>query len=746
MSADPLRVYRFESADHWSSGLRTRFEPRSNGTLEAIPRLALRAERLGEGNAASVVAVAPDGTPYWRSEKDGSRRVQWLEDADRPSQAFELSGTLATSPRWVVDRAGIWGFVPQSSQLTRVARGPLDGARTIDVQQALAADGRVEAAALTVTDIASDRCGGVWVLACRRDASDGTVSDVGLHLDAGGGCLHTVTIPGEAGGAEQLAVTGGGRVLAILAGRGKFLQLIDARSGKLERLVPLSSLGPCWTASRVAGDGDNRLALYGRCSTRPAAQSNGRFALYVFDGAGEPLDGPLTELFDGDTSGAPASGFVRDVAIHRDSVWLATALGLRRASSQSPGHARESDSGYLAPLLLSPESDRGRGWLRAELTVDLPAGAAVHAQFAGTDDARLAADLEALIAGRATSSAHARIDEAWRRFDESALHRYSFAGPQTMCTPIAIPLFDVEQRWLAFGFSIVTPPGVPAPVVHRLRVRYPDVSMAEQLPAIFRGKNNDPGGFLRRLVGALESTTQDLDDRIRSIGASLDIGRASPELLDYVADWLGIPWHGGLAEDVKRRLLLCAAELTEKRGTRDGLRALLLALFGKEAVFEIEDVTVDHALARLGGAGCVGGRLPALLAGVRLGTATLGAKAVLGRARLPCRASGDSTDSLDALAALAPTVLIGIACDRTTRSAVEKLLDGLLRQYLPAGLRWVVQWRVRPRLPNARPEDLILDARGPTTLGSDSVIGRAVLGGEAGRLRDGGLGLGFTLK
>ncbi len=47
---------------------------------------------------------------------------------------------------------------------------------------------------------------------------------------------------------------------------------------------------------------------------------------------------------------------------------------------------------------------------------------------------------------------------------------------------------------------------------------YPGLTLMDNLPAIYRKEEDRPDDFLRTLVGVLETTTQDIDQRIGAMG------------------------------------------------------------------------------------------------------------------------------------------------------------------------------------------------------------------------------------
>lgn len=724
MKTPRIRQYRFATPAQWRSGLRHRFALDRDGAPQAIARLDRQALRVTSGQRAEVIAIGPEGAVFWRAREIGAAAgavfVQSTLHASSLGARFEPTGDLAVSPRWAIDRDGIWAFAAATARLARTLRRTLHVDHDIDVAGSVEAALDRELAAVQMLDIAGDALCGVWVLLRISSRPDADGADMLAHFDENGCCIRTLAVPGSYGAAQQIAVVARGDMLVVLAGEGRFLLFINAETGACDRLVTLGKLAMCWTADRLAADGRDRIVLAGRARQRddpvPLALSD---QIHVLDGRGDSIDGPLA-----------VDAAITDLAVHGDRVWVAAGDGVRVfGTGMGGGAARESESLFMTPLLLSPESDRGRGWLRAEVTIDLPAQAVLVVRFAGTDDQGDARRIGAIF-DDANRDALERAEAIWAEFEKAALHKYTFQGPHSASTPIAIPIFEVEQRWMVLDIRVVTPPGVAAPALRALTVRYPDVTIGENLPAIFRGRENDPGGVMRRLTGVIESTTQRIDERIANMGASLDPARASPALLDYISGWLGVPWDDGLDEAVRRDLLRHAPSITEHRGTRAGLVELLLVLLGGRGSVRIVDLTVDHAVLRLGGGACKGEPLPALLAGTRRCVATLGGKAVLGRARLSC--DGGQADALDPLAVIVPTLRIDITTDRKTHATLVRMLDGLLRQFVPAGVGWVVRWHFGPLSADSDDGVLVLDADGPAVLGTDSRMGHATIGGSAG--------------
>ncbi len=328
-------------------------------------------------------------------------------------------------------------------------------------------------------------------------------------------------------------------------------------------------------------------------------------------------------------------------------------------------------------------------------------------------------------------------DTIWALFDHLGAQKFSIPGPTDAGVPIAIPVLEPKNQWAWLRISLITPPGDQSAPLTRLRVLYPNLTIADSLPNVFRGTQYDPTGTLRSLVGVLESTTQQFDELIRGAAALLNPATAPNEWLDYLARWFDLPWDDSLPIESKRGVLGRLAVLLQWRGARIGLQALLQGLVGPAASVEFADMTVDHAPVRLGGRGLRGGSLPAVLPGASLEVPLLGVKAVVGRACLGGNA--------DPLASIAPTVRIRIAASQDTQAALEDLIPRVVDQYVPAGMNVVIRWRDASIMPAdvISGDGMLLDGPRTGTLGRDTAIGQSRIGGrDRGSLGDIGFGMG----
>jgi phage tail-like protein len=85
---------------------------------------------------------------------------------------------------------------------------------------------------------------------------------------------------------------------------------------------------------------------------------------------------------------------------------------------------------------------------------------------------------------------------------------------------------------------------------------------------------------LRGFVTAFEETADTVRERIDSIEHQVDAGLATPEMLEFVASWLGVELEPTDPLEYRRMLVGAVGRLLGWRGTRYGVEALLAAATG----------------------------------------------------------------------------------------------------------------------------------------------------------------------
>jgi phage tail-like protein len=316
--------------------------------------------------------------------------------------------------------------------------------------------------------------------------------------------------------------------------------------------------------------------------------------------------------------------------------------------------------------------------------------------------------------------------------------------PADVGAPFSAPLFDVRERYLWVSVSLIAPAGAGLPSLSTLAVLYPGHTLMESLPAIYQRAEAQPKSFLRSLVGVLESTTQDLDERIGAMGRHLHPSSAEPAWLDFVARWLGLPWDDALGAAPKRRIVERAADLARGRGTRAGLETLLESLMpGPPRRFRVTDATADVGFAMVGGVACKGSALPAMLGGLTRWRPTLDASAVLGYVRLPCAGQRD-----DGAWQLAGRIRVEVVASAAERRAWEPWLHALITDMVPLTARVELRWVTADALRgHSLDGTLTLESAAPAPhLGTDAVTGTARLPEGRSRLSATGPDAGIRLN
>src|SRR5438270_13515784 len=101
-----------------------------------------------------------------------------------------------------------------------------------------------------------------------------------------------------------------------------------------------------------------------------------------------------------------------------------------------------------------------------------------------------------------------------------------------------------------------------------------------QLPQVM-ARDKVIAGFVK----ACQEVTDGLRDRVESVEHELDVDLAAPEMLTFIASWLGVPAETIAApdepfRDAQRRLIRAVGQVLGWRGTRRGIEVLLEALTG----------------------------------------------------------------------------------------------------------------------------------------------------------------------
>ncbi|WP_222271566.1 hypothetical protein [Modestobacter marinus] len=656
------RMYRFERAEQWAAGARRGLELR--GDRLVVP------DRLGlvpiPGRAEGDVLPAVDGCGVLWWLRPASRQLvrRPLPGTRGPVECGTLDGP-GRARRLLCGRGVVW--VLGDRRLDRYAAATLQGLTPVDPVEGWRA-----------SDAAEDGADGVWLVEVD------TVGEWRLrHVDCWGRtCRPPIAVPDAHGDAPVLAATGDGAWIVVLDPAAPAVgYVVESATGEV-RPVALDLAGPTlMTTAR-----GTRIHLLG-------AAAAGRAVYQVLNLAGGvedhqeldlPLGGPTALV------GGPA-GLV--VACERGLADLTTR----------PGGAGERTSTFITPALVSPLGPRW-GWSRAEIDVALPAGTAMDVTFAAADEEWLAVRTASLLAGPLPADLVDRLETLlpWR--DDRAITYRGDAGSGEV-ERLAGLLDGVPETTLWVRVRLRTPPGRTPPELVALRVRYPDVSYLDHLPAVYRD-DELAAAELRRILAPYEVVFDGLDERLALVAAAVDPATVGDDRTDYLLSWLGFPPLGDLAPGRRWALVDHAAKLLELRGTRLGLELLLeLVTEGRATVTDSADEPAAWFLGA--GAGASVGAAPA-----RLGVDTIS----LGQ-RPPAARAGTMVvgwtplgrgcpDPELVLAERAATVTVTVEVDRAQQRKLQPVIERLVPAFVPAHCRLNVRYTAADAADRSRRLDI----------------------------------------
>jgi len=638
MARPDSRSYRFDKATHWTAGAARGFRPSGETLVIAPPMVARKVDLSMAGTRA---ALGP------------CRRLTWLEAAT--GEVYELN-RFAAEPQGRIDAPAplaihvgptrFWVVAP--GLVRRYAAGTLQFLGEIEEPDLIAASG--------------DGGDGLWLLTRqgRKGAAvawldcDGRRCRLPIPLDKP---VRPVAIAADPA-RRRLAVLdkgdqAGWRLHIVdLKGceAGVPLRFPRAAGEPAPRLIAADADGAFHIAS---GEKDAPLIAVSaegiELSRRPLALPQAAWPLTGLLGA-KPE--PILAAADGLYQLAPAAAGARDVA-------PATAT-------------------FVTPTLMSPPGTPA-GWNRVEIDVVLPDGATLVVSAITSSSVTEAADVAKAFAASERAPA-SRIDALKGPLAGNPVHTRRYAGAGRQKLHMLLDGLPETYLWLRLDFEC--PPGSDPAVLAGLRIRYPDRSWLDELPAIYR---DDEGSAvqLRQFLAPFEALYGGIDEIIDGLPARIDPDTADEARLPWLLGWLGFPPTAGLTPAVQRKLLKAAGGLLERRGTLGALREMLDIVTDGNA--RVEDGSESGGLWIAGAA--AGRRLSA-----RLGCTTrlmprFGGGGFTAGARLGEDALADPCDTGRLLNGLCARISIRLALPLDGRAELEPIIDALLAMFVPAHCR-----------------------------------------------------------
>ena len=713
MTARARLGYHFRASAQWKACVfeRVDSESQSTGIRPIAPYVDTPKTYTSEG--ARTPAVTRAGEIVWCDDAGCLHRLSaCLEEPE----IVAAPHAIARASRLVSMSSGLWVVSESRTSLLRFEEDTLARLASLDVPGG------------QVIDIAGDSYDALFALIERGGVCQA------LRIDCSGSVVETVTFEGVSRAKAFVFLRRTRRFVVLTEESHPHLYWFAEKGGAALTSKVVAGLHPCFCASALGSDARSRVFLAGT----DGKESGGKSFVLVFDADGEPLSEVALEA--GDSPAGAATGT-------RDSLLITGPRGLLRyATAQAvPDGTAEVRCSLVTPALHSPDREDRRRWLRIEANARLPEGATLEISYASTADAALRKKMLAIAADRSMTAgerAQRILREPGIWHAPIAFHG-SDATPQASAAPLAAPLFDVQDPYVWVCVTLTATARGSLPALHSLDVLYPGKSLMENLPAIYRRAEVQPGSFLRSLVGVLEATTQGIDARIAALGCHVNPSTATGRWLDFVARWLALPWDDAIDVERKRRIITHAADLARTRGTRAGLETLLDCLLpGTPPRFRIVDATSDFGFATVGGADCRGSTLPALLGGRTRWSPELDVSAVLGRVRLPCPGQID-----DGAWQIAGHIRVDVAVSAGERVALEPWLPALVDAMVPLTARVTLRW-LSARALRGTPVvgSLVLEAAPTPHLGSDAIMGVARLPERGSRITATGADIGTRLQ
>lgn len=729
MSNNELRTYHFETAEQWDSCLFAQADRGADGGIRSFAPFARDPVRY-ETNGARSPVVTRAGEIIWLDDDQVLHRLSPCSDTPETGASPR---SIARALKIAATSDGLWAIGRNSpGELELYEAGSFTRLLRIDVPD------------VQMVDLSSDGRKSVFVL-----VKDNDMWKV-LSFDSSGRITREIKFEGLSEPRAFTFLRNSQRFVVLTKGPQPKIQWFTIKNEPVEAVKSsrktrrrygiaarlstrvVAALRTCFMASVLGSDSKERVFLAGRDGDK---FGRGEYIL-TFDSDGNSL---------GEIPVEPTDGPINGLSESRGSLLATGKRGLLRFNTSEvvPDGPASIRSALITPMLFSPDRQDNRRWLRVEATAYLPEGTTLEISYASADKEEERDRVRANAQETALPASH-RVE---RLLGEESLWkgRTVFRGGGSVnreAKTFSAKLFDEQDRYLWVSIVLTAAAGARLPVLSKLDVLYPGLTLMENLPATFQKDEARPDSFLRSLVGVLETTTHGIDEQIASLGSLITPASAPEPWLDFVARWIGLPWDDELGLNRKRSLLGHAEQIITGRGTRKGLETLLDSLIpGEPRRFRVTDPTADLGFAVVGGSGCSGSTLPAIIGGNAQWNTELDWTSVLGRMRLKCEGRTD-----DGLSGLAGKVRIDVAANAAERKAWEPWLLTLINEMVPLTARVELRWVTVQSLRTGRLDGTMVLESSPTAhLGTDAITNLARLPDRPVSLSDDGSIIGRRL-
>lgn len=259
----------------------------------------------------------------------------------------------------------------------------------------------------------------------------------------------------------------------------------------------------------------------------------------------------------------------------------------RLVAPSRPEYARSST---IRTHLLEANAP-GTVWHRLYVEAQIPQGCGMTLLLAAGDDAAALADLptDALHPHRfGTTRTDAGPKGVWRDFDSEKPFVPSATGQprrENRCGLFTVlaqasdgPVRRIRGRFLRVDI-VLQGSGLATPRMHALRVWGPRTAWRDKYLPDYLSAEDGPlaegSDFLDRYLGIFEGLLTPLEDQVAHSWRLTRPGSAPPDVLDWLAGWIGADLDQALSVTARRRLLANAIPMWRRRGTLPGLKRML---------------------------------------------------------------------------------------------------------------------------------------------------------------------------
>lgn len=352
-------------------------------------------------------------------------------------------------------------------------------------------------------------------------------------------------------------------------------QIVTGMTGRIEALA----------AGRAIADG-------GVCTIWALTQTDGAWQLWRGDrGSPDPFQratlGDLAAAVD-QTSLAIATdqGFcLTEPGPDGDLVTSCFSWDGQPAGPISPGTSTLPTTGQLLTTAIDSGQPRCR-WHRVRVDADVPTGTSVLVAVATNEDPTPAGTRP----GPPDSGGYPTGPPNSGDWQDAGAASADFLVDQA------------PGRYLYLRLRL-TGDGTATPVVHRIRLDFPRVTSADQLPAVY---TQDPAAadFTERFLSLFDAAFEDADRAVERYPALLDPGGVPDEVLPWLGGLLGLVFNPGWDATIRRNLISAAPALYRGRGTLTALTQVINIVFGVDVA--ISELAADRAWGALNQASVLG--------------------------------------------------------------------------------------------------------------------------------------------